>query len=250
MIDITHRGAVAILTMAYGKANLFDLEFCGALDAAFERCRPASISAVVITGRGSIFSGGVDLVRVMNEGQPYIDAFLPVMSRTFETIFAFPKPVVAAVNGHAIAGGCILACAADYRLMARGGGRIGVPELVVGVPFPTVPFEIVRFTVAPQHLATLIYEGETLVADAAAERGFVDAAVDADRLLDDAIAAAGRLAARPAVAFAMTKNQLRAGALERMRDGAERVDPNTQQLWSAPETVAAIRSYVERTLKK
>jgi len=250
MIDISHRGDIAILTMAHGKANLLDLEFCGALDAAFAECGKSTSKAVVVTGRGSIFSGGVDLIRVVEGGRSYVDAFLPAMNRTFESIFSFPKPVVAAVNGHAIAGGCILVCAADRRLMVRGRGRIGVPELVVGVPFPAVPFEIVRSAVASQHLATLVFGGGTFEPVAAIEKGLVDELVDADRLLDEAIAAAEMLAARPAVAFAMTKSQLRQPALERMSEGAERTDPYVQRLWGTPETLAAIRSYVERTLKK
>lgn len=250
MIDVTRRGDVAILTMAHGKANVFDLEFCGALTAAFDECDRSPSNAVVITARGSIFSAGVDLRRLVDGGPGYVDAFLPALGRTFETVFAFPKPLVAAVNGHAIAGGCILACAADRRLMARGTGRIGVPELLVGVPFPTVALEILRQAVAPPHLTTLICSGETVAADAAAERGLVDAAVDPDRLLDEGIAAAAAMAALPPAAFAITKNQLREPALARIRDGKERFDPIIDRAWAAPETLDAIRRYVARTLKK
>ena len=65
------------------------------------------------------------------------------MEAFFQTLLTFPKPAVAAVNGHAIAGGCIIAAACDHRVMADGTGRIGVPELMVGVPFPSLPLEIV-----------------------------------------------------------------------------------------------------------
>ncbi len=250
MIDVTHRGDTAILTMVHGKANAFDLELSEALTNAFDDCGRSRARAVVITARGSIFSAGVDLLRVMSGGASYLDVFLPTVSRTFETVFTFPKPVVAAVNGHAFAGGCILACAADSRLMARGPGRIGVPELLVGVPFPTVPLEIIRHAVAPQHLQSLVYSGDTFLADAALDRGLVDVVVDADRLLDAAIDAAEKLAALPPAAFAMTKNQLREPALARMREGKTRVDPAVQKRWKAPATLEAIHGYVERTLKK
>lgn len=250
MIDVTHRGDTAILTMVHGKANAFDLELSEALTNAFDDCGRSRARAVVITACGSIFSAGVDLLRVMSGGASYLDVFLPAVSRTFETVFTFPKPVVAAVNGHAFAGGCILACAADSRLMARGPGRIGVPELLVGVPFPTVPLEIIRHVVAPQHLQSLVYSGDTFLADAALDRGLVDVVVDADRLLDAAIDAAEKLAALPPAAFAMTKNQLREPALARMREGKERFDPTVQKRWAAPETVEGIRRYVERTFKK
>jgi enoyl-CoA hydratase len=250
MIDVAQRGDVAILTMAHGKASLFDLEFCGALTAAFDECGRSAAKAVIVTARGSIFSGGVDLRRLVAGGTGYVEAFLPALGRVFETVFAFPKPLVAAVNGHAIAGGCILACAADRRLMARGPGTIGVPELLVGVPFPTVALEIMRQAVPPPHLTTLIFSGETVGADVAVQRGLVDVAVDADRLLDEAEAAARAMAALPPAAFAITKKQLREPAIARIRDGKDRFDPIIHQFWGAPGTFEAIRSYMERTLKK
>lgn len=250
MIEITYRGDVTILTMGHGKANAFDLEFSNALTAAFEDCGRSPAKALVVTARGAIFSAGVDLLRVVSGGAPYLDVFLPALSRTFESVFMFPKPVVAAINGHAFAGGCILACAADRRLMARGTGRIGVPEVLVGVPFPTVPLEIIRFAVAPQYLSTLVYGGDTLLSEDALERGLVDAVIDGDRLVDEAVAAALKLASLPPAIFARTKQQLREPAVARMREGKARVDPDVYSTWAMPETLEAIRGYVERTFKK
>ena len=250
MIDLERRGSVGILTLAHGKASVFDVELCEALIERFAECGDAWCKAVVVTGRGSIFSAGVDLLRVVNEGAPYLARFLPKLSDVFERIFAFPKPVVAAVNGHAIAGGCILACAADRRFVARGGGRIGLPELLVGVAFPPVPLEIVRFSVNPRFAPDLMFNGATLTADEAVEAGLADVAVDPAALLDEAIAAAEALASRPSTAFAITKQQLRAPALERMREGRRQLDGRIQALWSSPETLQAIRSYIDRTFKK
>src|SRR5262249_43491029 len=152
---LERRGSVALLTLAHGKANALDLELCEAIRVRVEECQASWCRAIVITARGSIFSAGVDLLRVVREGAPYVRRFLPALSRALETTFVGPRPVVAAVNGHAIAGGCILARAADRRLMARGAGRIGVPELLVGVPFPPVPLEIMRFAVPPPQFAQL-----------------------------------------------------------------------------------------------
>lgn len=250
MIELERRGSLAILTLAHGKASAFDVELCDGLIERFTECEDAWCRAVVVTGRGSIFSAGVDLLRVVNEGGPYLARFLPRLSDAFESIFAFPKPVVAAVNGHAIAGGCVLACAADRRLVARGSGRIGLPELLVGVAFPPVPLEIVRFAVNPRFATDLIFNGATLPADAAVEAGLADAAVDAAALAGEAIAAAEALASRPPAAFATTKQQLRAPALDRMRDGRRRLDERIEEIWSSPATLDAIRGYIERTFKK
>ena len=250
LISVAQRADVAILTMAHGKANLFDLEFCDAVAGALAECAASPAKAAVITAGGSIFSAGVDLRRLVDGGRGYAETFLPALDRAFDAAFAFPKPLVAAVNGHAIAGGCILACAADRRLMARGKGRIGVPELLVGVPFPTVALEIMRLAVPVPFLTMLIYSGETVVADRAVEVGLVDAAADPDRLLDEAVDAAKALAALPAAAFAITKQQLREPSLARIRDGHARVDPAIHEYWASPDTLATVRDYVQRTLEK
>ena len=84
-------------------------------------------------------------------------------------MFATDKPVVAAVNGHAIAGGCILACACDYRHMARGAGRIGVPELRGSVPFPLVPAEITRYALGTARAQRAMLVGTVVEAERAVE---------------------------------------------------------------------------------
>src|SRR5579859_4504181 len=111
-----------------------DLDFCTALTARMADCRDdRSVAAILIIGQSQIFSAGVDLLRIVDGGAEYVRRFLPALGESLQAVFAIEKPVVAAVNGHAIAGGCILASAADHRIMARGPGRIGIPELVVGV---------------------------------------------------------------------------------------------------------------------
>src|SRR5262245_6657115 len=130
MIERTDEDGVAVLRLAHGRANAMDAELCDALTEAMAQA--ASARAVVLTGTGGIFSAGVDLKRLLGGGRAYLDAFLPSWSRMFERVFFHPAPVVAAVNGHAIAGGCVLAAAADRRVMASDAGRIGVTELLVG----------------------------------------------------------------------------------------------------------------------
>ena len=249
MIEVTRRDNVAVLRMTHGKANAFDLEFCEALSAQVEACRQSPAGALVITGQGKMFSAGVDLPRLVAGGASYVRAFLPAMNRAFKALFAFPKPLVVAINGHAIAGGCVMACCADYRIMEREPGRIGIPELLVGVPFPVVPLEIMRFAAPPQHLQAMIYRGLTLTAADALQHGLVDDGVDPDRVLDEAVAVAESLAAVPFDAFDLTKRQLREPALQRMRDGGD-TDAIVQEAWESEPILTAIRDYVARTLKR
>ena len=249
MIVLTRRGSVAMLQLTHGKANALDVELSEALVAQLDDWARSDARALVLTGDGRMFSAGVDLLRIVNDGAEYVRAFLPSLNKMLETLFAFPKPVVAAVNGHAIAGGCVMACAADYRMMAREPGRIGIPELVVGVPFPVVPLEIMRFAAPRQYLQAMAYRGLTLTADLAMQHGLVDAVVDGGRLLDEAVAVAESLAAIPSAAFSLTKTQMRAPTRRRMRAGAA-VDAAVQEAWASAETLSAIRDYVARTLKR
>src|SRR5690349_13241143 len=110
-----------------------------------------------MTGSGSSFSAGVDLFRIVNQGPGYGRQFLPVLDDFLRKTLTFPKPVIAAINGHAIAGGCILAAACDYRIMTDGQGRIGIPELAVGVPFPALPLQIMAARLADGALRDLVF---------------------------------------------------------------------------------------------
>jgi enoyl-CoA hydratase/carnithine racemase len=250
LIDVEQHGDVSVFHMAHGKVNALDVEFCNAITARLEAYRHASTQALVLIGHGQIFSAGVNLLRVLEGGPTYLTTFLPALRTAFETLFCYPKPIVAAINGHAIAGGCLMACAADYRLMSQQTGRIGVPELLVGIPFPTIALEIMRGVVAPHHLSELLYGGVTVDPAQALERGLVDALVDSATLLEQAVAAAETLAALPPRAFALTKRQVREPVMKRVREDGPQFDRVAQELLEEPATLAAIRAYVAKTFKR
>jgi len=135
VIESTMKDGVAVLAMRHGKANALDTELCQALCGALDDAAADGAAAVVLTGAGTVFSAGVDLKQVTAGREGYVAAFLPELRRAFTRLATFELPVVAAVNGHAIAGGFILFAAADWAVMAEGPGRAGVTELLVGVPF-------------------------------------------------------------------------------------------------------------------
>jgi len=250
MIDIKSQAGIAVLTLTHGKANALDIEFCEALAARFVELRNSDAKAVVVTGQGKIFSAGVDLIRLSEGGAAYVRKFLPVLHKLYDAVFYHPKPVVAAINGHAIAGGCVLACCADRRIMANDGGRIGVTEMLVGVPFPALAFEIMRHSTPPYFFSETILSGATFPADVAAHRGWVNEAVAPALLMERAMAAAQSLAALSPAAFAQTKMQIRQAVTERMAHSGQVTDKAVTEIWTAPETLAYIRDYVARTLKK
>lgn len=250
MIDVTLNDGIAVVTLQHGKVSALDIEFCETIVARFVELRGSEVKAVVLTGQGTCFSAGVDLIRLSEGGADYIRKFLPALHRLYEAVFFHPRPVIAAVNGHAIAGGAVLAACADRRVMARGVGRIGITELLVGVPFPALAFEVVRFAVPSRFLSEVMLSGATYDSNAALSRGWIDELAEPGELMEDAMAVAAELAALSPTAFTQTKMQLREQASERMARSGKATDSTVTDIWCAPETLSNIRAYVQRTLKK
>lgn len=246
MIRRDDHGPVAVLTLEHGKANAFDLELLEALEEAAAGLSDAA--AAVVTGSGRIFSAGVDLKRFLDAGDAYRAGFIDAFARAFRTFAALEIPVIAAINGHAIAGGAVLAAAADLRLMAEGKGRIGVPELLVGVPFPAVALETVRFAWPAAPLAQLAFEGRTLLPDEALAAGLVDAVLPAEGLLARSLERAQAIAARDRESVRLTKRQLRAPLLERVDRWHASHGDEVRRIWADPATCDRIRGYLEQTL--
>lgn len=246
MLHADLHAGILTLRIEHGKANALDLELAGAVaDAIAHIDREPGVRAAVLSGTGHIFCAGVDLYRVLDGGPPYAREFVPRLAHAFRQLFACTKPVVAAVNGHAIAGGCVLAAACDYRLMAAGDARIGVPELRLGVPFPLVAIEILRFATSTAHLQELVYRGATYSTGEAYERGLVDEVVPVAALAARAAEVADRLASEPVARFRLTKRQLRAPTLAAIATHAAETDGAVLDVWQQPETLAAIRRYLD-----
>ena len=230
--------------MDHGKAHALDLELSRALAQTTREIESnADVRAVVLTGTGSIFCAGVDMFRVLDGGSEYVDSFVTSMAETLKSLFQLSLPVVAAINGHAIAGGCVLAAACDYRIMARGTGTIGVPELTVGMPFPLVAIEILRFATSEAHLQELVYRGRTYPVEEAYERGLVDELSEPESLQERALEVAQQVGSEPSARFRITKRQLRGPALELM-ERAHETDAEVRAAWKDPPTLDAIRRYV------
>src|SRR5688572_17907509 len=242
MLSIEERDDVAVVRIEHGRVGAMDAELLDALTEAVA----GSDRALVFTGTGSAFSAGVDLRRILDGGRPYTEAFLVALSRMFRTVFDHPRPTVAAVNGHAIAGGCVLALACDARLMC--GGRIGLAELAVGVPFPTTALEIVRHALGT-NADRAVLRAETVGPDRALALGMVDEVVAADELLPRALNLATELAARSAVSYRLAKEQLHRPALEAIEATADR-DAAVLAGWTSDDTRRRIGAALEALTRR
>ncbi|MFI5506344.1 enoyl-CoA hydratase/isomerase family protein [Mycobacterium sp. NPDC051804] len=227
---------VSILRLNRPPVNALDLDL---VEDAVTTLRSVE-GPVVITGTGRCFSAGVDLRAVVDGGREYTQRFLDAMPTAFLAVFDHPGPVVAAINGHAIAGGCVVAMAADVRLMS--GGTIGLTEVAVGVPFPAAALEICRYAMGTS-ASNAMLGAQTVDATTALQRGWVDAVVPADELLSEAIATARALGAHSPFAYAATKDQLHRPTRTAI-DAAAAIDPRVREGWMSDETFARISDYL------
>lgn len=243
MITVEHHQNVAVLRLQQGKVNALDLELLDQLVAGLQDLQGSGAGALVVTGEGRAFSAGVDLARYVEGGPEYTGRLLRAMSIVFETLFSLPIPTVAAVNGAAIAGGCILACCCDRRLLAAGA-RMGATELTVGVAFPAAALEVLRYACGDRTEDVVLSAG--LYQDqAAVDVGLAHEVVPPEDLSERALALAGELAARRSEPFRLAKLQLRRHVLARIAADASSLDPDVLEVWADPETVALARASLE-----
>ncbi|MGZ4617652.1 MAG: enoyl-CoA hydratase/isomerase family protein [Frankiaceae bacterium] len=249
MISVERSGSTAVLRMAHGKVNALDVEMCQAIPETLKRVFEDGYRAVVLTAEGPVFSAGVDLFRILDGGPDYADRLLASLSEALLALFRFPLPVVAAVNGHAIAGGAVIACACDYRLAADGPARIGVSELAVGVPYPLSVLEIVRYATG-SHAEEVIFTARTYPPAEAQHRGFLHEVVPAQELLSRAMSTAETLGQVHPAAYQATKHGLRGPLIDMVVREQPVFDAQIRRLWSAPEAIASIRGYMDRLRAK
>ena len=228
---------VAVVHLECGKANAMDENFLQVLSNALDQALLDGYRAVVLTGYERFFSAGLNLRSLPETADgmaDFIDRFEDVMGK----LLAFPRPVVAAVNGHALAGGVIMACACDVRVGAEGNFKIGLTEVDVGVPFPATALEIVRRVIAPSRAPSIIVGAEILDPKGALEAGLLDRVVPPERLLEDATAWAEQLGGKPSEAYRLAKQALIAPTVERI--AAHRVELRERwvQCWISDEARA------------
>ncbi len=208
------------------------------MEAALAELRAAGHEALLVTGAGDAFSAGLNLKEILELDVPGLARFLGVLADLVEALYRHPGPTVAYVNGHAIAGGCVLALACDARVMtSREGARIGLNEVALGLEFPPRTFAMVRDRLTKPALERVILEGALYTAPLAKELGIVHAIGDEA----DARSRLDLLAAQPRHAYAYAKGVLRA-SLDVSAEDARRFRDETVPAWAAPELKARLRA--------
>ncbi len=228
--QIEPRGRVAVVTMNTNKVNAQNAEFFADLHEAFDTLeREYTDSAVVLTGQGGRFPAGLDLDRhfeLFATSREAVADWFPVYRATNMRLFTYPRPVVAAINGHAYAGGVVTAGMCDYRVCVESGAGFGLNEVPIGIPMPAVYVRMLAYAWGDPAAARASLFDEIFTPQQALQLGMVSELVPASELLDRAVAVAGSTPADCLDAYAFTKRACQAPALRDIADLADPLDQN------------------------
>jgi enoyl-CoA hydratase len=238
---------VSVIRLEGGKANAMTGEFLDTVERAIDELERSAARAAVITGYDRFFSAGLALPTLIDLDRPGMRVAIEKFGRVMMRVFACEKPIVAAINGHALAGGCVLALMCDRRICVGDPGvQIGLIEVQVGIGLPSIVIEPLRAQVPPQSLVPIALEGRRFPPAEAVAVGLVDAIVPAGDLLALATAQAAALAANPAIAVGQVKRALRAPVIEAIARNQARETEAWLDSWFAPEARARLRAAVDK----
>ncbi|HKJ36647.1 MAG TPA: crotonase/enoyl-CoA hydratase family protein [Solirubrobacterales bacterium] len=220
-------GAVAEIKMDDGKVNALSAEMLGSISACLDRAEEEEAEAVVLTGTGGTFSAGFDL-RTELDGWPEM---LVAGARLAERMLSFPRPIVAACNGNALAMGGFVLLSADHRVGARGDYKIGLNEVRIGLTVPWFGIEIARHRLTAPYFDRCTASGVVLGPEEATAAGFLDELADPGDVRAVAHGVAEELTSVKPDAHAATKLRIRAAPLAGIRDGIDRIENREQPDW-------------------
>ena len=235
---------LATITMARGHGNAIDGQLVEGLASAFREAEvDPTVRGALLTSAGKIFCPGLDLQELMDHDRPAMAAFMRGFGQCLSSLYSFPKPLVAAISGHALAGGCILALTADWSVLRRGA-LVGLNEVRVGVPLPFGVAEILRASVHPNRLEEVALLGRNYSDEDAVATGLVHELHEADGFQEHCRARLEEFASKDLAALATTKRYLRLGTLEGIARGECFLD-EFLDCWFSEGTRARIQEIVQ-----
>lgn len=202
-VRVEGREDIAVLRLDNGATNAIDLEMVDALSAALKSVSRQA-RGLVLAGGQKFFSMGFDLPSLIRLDREAFTHFFQAFNAVTLQLFSLPLPTCCAMDGHAVAGGCILSIACDLRIAAMGR-KLGLNEIKLGVPVPFLTDLILQEIVGSRTALTLAFGGDFLTADQAVQLGLVDEQIEPGAVEDAALARVRALAGQPAGAFTAIK---------------------------------------------
>tara|TARA_B100000795_G_scaffold240788_1_gene203159 strand:- start:1719 stop:2396 length:678 start_codon:yes stop_codon:yes gene_type:complete len=212
---------VSIITLDDGKANVFSPTMISEFNLLLDQV-PTNKGSLLIHGRPGMFSAGFDLKVMMSGSEPAVQMVQSGFTM-LKRVFSFPRPVVAACSGHAIALGAFLLCSSDHRIGAKGEYKVGANELRNNMIVPTPLLEIAKFKLNKSHKQRAILNAEMYSIEDAVEPGYLDEVVDADKVFETALAKAKDLAVLAHPQYNETKKLDQADVIQKISDGIDQI---------------------------
>lgn len=247
MLHIQFHETVAEIRMDRPPANALNRELVERLLAALETARMDGAHAIILTGRPGMFSGGLDVPELLAQDRRQVEAFWGLFFSLNRQLAGSPVPVIAAISGHAPAGGAVLALQCDWRIGVAGKFRIGLNEVQVGLPVPSTILLCLEQVVGARIARRLATRGELLSMDDAAAIGLVDELVAPEELMATALRRAHELLALPQVAMNTTRLAGKARLIEALTSSGDTAA--AAAWWFSTETQTEMRKLVARLTK-
>ena len=245
MVALSKNGQVATVTLQRPPANAMSIELTEQIADIFDGvANDPGIRAVIFTGQGKSFCAGLDLKIVPLLGDAEQKRLLNALNRAFCSVYSCPVPVIGAINGHAIAGGLVLALACDWRIGADWPFLAGLTEVLVGIPYPAAAIQIARQELSPRVARDLILFGQNITARSALEWGVLDQLVPTEELMERAMAKALQVSKLPQIGFGKVKRQLRSDNLSMIGAAIAGNEPLLNG-WLSKETIEAAASVLK-----
>jgi enoyl-CoA hydratase/carnithine racemase len=225
MISVEKRGKIALVWLDRSVTNAINMNCVKALSAIIERLEsdPEVAGIVLSSSSANFFSIGFDIPELFDLSREEFGAFYGAVNQMCLDLYALPKPTVAAITGHAIAGGCILALCCDYRFIANGRKLIGLNEVKLGVPVPYPADRMLRELAGMRPAREIMEAGEFYEPEQALALGLVDRVLPLERVVEEAVEMAAELGSLPGMAYGMIKgNRVETILEEVVRRGAEK----------------------------
>jgi enoyl-CoA hydratase/carnithine racemase len=237
---------LATLRIGRKHGNAINPELCHELVLAYRRAASdPEVRGVLFAASGKLFCPGLDIQELIELDRPAMERFLAGFSELILTMYSFEKPVVAALHGHTIAGGCVLSLTVDRRVLATGA-MIGLNEIKVGVPLPFGVAMILRDSVCQAHLEEVALFGRNYTGDEAIAAGLAHEVRPVEGFEASCLESLGELASRDAQAFAITKRYLRSATVERIRANEGDRAQEFLDSWFSAETRERLQAIVDK----
>jgi enoyl-CoA hydratase/carnithine racemase len=246
MLELQRHGDVQEIRLARPPVNALEPELLRALAAAVRQAPADGIRGIVLTGRPGMFSAGMDVPLLMKLPD---DRLGPAWGSLFDAaraIAASEVPVVAAIGGHAPAGGCVLALCCDYRIMARGPFRIGLNEVQVGLVAPDAIQHLMRRAIGAYRAERLLVHGQLLESEQALAIGLVDELTDAEHVAVRANVWLQELLQLPEAAMRATRRIARADMVAALQAFDDTKLAGFLDEWHSPATQSALNALLAR----